>query len=90
MRRHSFVDVLNAISYVIKTGSQWRRLPHDFPHWGIVYHHFRSWSERGWFASLLSLLNEGRRGSQGQDIAAWRAVVDSQSVRSGLSQSERA
>jgi len=25
--------ILNAIFYVLRTGCQWRAMPHDLPHW---------------------------------------------------------
>jgi putative transposase len=36
-------EILDAIFYVVRSGSQWRLLPHDFPPWKTVYHYFRSW-----------------------------------------------
>jgi Putative transposase of IS4/5 family (DUF4096) len=30
-RAHSLREILNAIFYLLKTGCQWRLLPHDFP-----------------------------------------------------------
>jgi putative transposase len=36
-------EVINAISYVNRTGCQWRALPHDFPPWSTVWNYFRTW-----------------------------------------------
>ena len=30
-------EVVNAIFYLLKTGCQWRSLPHDFPRWPVVF-----------------------------------------------------
>jgi len=30
--------VVNAIFYLLRTGCQWRLLPHQFPPWGTVYY----------------------------------------------------
>ena len=35
--------VVNAIFYLLRTGCQWRLLPHQFPPWGTVYYYFRYW-----------------------------------------------
>lgn len=35
--------VVNAIFYRVKTGCQWRTLPHDFPPWGTVAGYYRLW-----------------------------------------------
>ncbi len=40
-RQHELRVLINAILYVLRTGCQWRMLPHDFPPWSTVYHHFR-------------------------------------------------
>src|SRR5215211_5948808 len=36
-------EILDAVFYVLKSGCQWRLLPHDFPRWPTVYHYFRKW-----------------------------------------------
>jgi putative transposase len=42
-RTHDLREILNAVFYVLKSGCQWRVLPHDFPRWPTVYHYFRQW-----------------------------------------------
>ena len=29
--------IVDAIFYLVRTGCQWRMLPHDFPNWATVY-----------------------------------------------------
>lgn len=41
--------------YVLKTGSQWRALPHDFPPYHTVYTYFRQWAAKP-YADQPSLL----------------------------------
>lgn len=89
LRKHSLLDIIDAIAYVARTGCQWSMLPKSFPPWKTVYHHFRSLSELGWFDTMLRLLVKGRRAALGQPPEAEGCVVDSQSVRSGLPQSEK-
>ena len=38
-------DVFCGVLYILKTGSQWRALPHDFPKWRTVHSYFERWSE---------------------------------------------
>lgn len=38
-------DVFNAVLYELRTGAQWRQLPHDFPKWQTVYTYFAMWSK---------------------------------------------
>jgi transposase len=58
--------VVNAIFYLLRTGCQWRLLPHQFPRWGTVYHYFRSSGELwnlGAIASRHLLLTSVLKGS---------------------------
>ncbi len=34
-------EILNAMFYIVRTGCQWRYLPHDFPPWTTVYKQFQ-------------------------------------------------
>jgi len=46
---HSKREMLNAIFYLLRTGCQWRQLPHDLPPWKSVYTQFRRWKLVGLF-----------------------------------------
>lgn len=48
-RSHDLREVYNALRYVVKTGCQWRMLPHDFPDWTVVYQQARRWIDAGAF-----------------------------------------
>ena len=82
-------DIVNAIAYVVKTGCQWNMLPSCYPNWKSVYHHYRSWSDRGWFDALLRRLVGFRRQECGRNEQPTVAVIDSQSVRQNLPHSEK-
>ena len=45
-RTLNLYDIFCAVLYVLKTGCQWRALPHDFPKWSSAYMHFKIWSDR--------------------------------------------
>ena len=38
-------DVFCGLLYGLRTGCQWRQLPHDFPKWRTVHAYFQKWSE---------------------------------------------
>ena len=38
-------DVFCGLLYVLRTGCQWRQLPHDFPKWRTIHSYFQKWSE---------------------------------------------
>jgi transposase len=38
-------DVVCGVLYVLKTGCQWRALPHEYPTCSTTYAYFQKWSE---------------------------------------------
>jgi transposase len=42
-RVHNLRDVLDALRWIVRTGSPWRYLPKDFPPWEMVYQQSRRW-----------------------------------------------
>ncbi len=46
-REHALRDLFDGLRYVVKTGCQWRMVPHDFPPWGAVYQQARRWHRAG-------------------------------------------
>jgi transposase len=51
-RSHDLREVFNGLRYVVKTGCQWRLLPHDFPDWTVVYQQARRWVQAGVFEEM--------------------------------------
>lgn len=74
-------EILNAIFYVLRTGCQWRHLPHDFPPWGSVYLQFWRWKRKGLFQQIHDYVRQGLRQLLGRDIEPSAAIVDSQSIK---------
>ena len=50
--------VLNGILWVMRTGSPWRQLPHEFPSRHVCSRHFREWQQTGVLESVLRALDE--------------------------------
>ena len=44
-REVDLYDVFCGVLYTLKSGSQWRMLPSDFPEWQTVYKYFSIWKE---------------------------------------------
>ena len=44
-RKVDLYDIFRAVLYILKTGSQWRNLPKDFPKWKLVYYYFTVWKK---------------------------------------------
>lgn len=74
-------EILNAIFYVLRTGCQWRHLPHDFPPWNTVYVQFWRWKKRGVFQKVHDYVRQGLRQLLGRQMEASASIVDSQSVK---------
>jgi putative transposase len=74
-------EVLNAIWYIIKTGSQWQNLPHDFPNYNSVYYHYRKWCRDGTWERVNRMLYIEARRAVGRCPHPSAAIMDSQSVK---------
>ena len=88
-REHGYRELLNAIFYVVRTSCQWRNLPHDFAPWSTVYTYFRRWRRQGLWESIHTHLREGVRLEAGRQRQPTAAIIDSQSVKSSETSSER-
>jgi putative transposase len=80
-RTHDLREILNAVFYVLKSGCQWRLLPHDFPRWPTVYWYFRTWRIDGTWERINRAIRERLRVRLKRDPQPSAGVVDSQSVK---------
>jgi transposase len=78
---HARREIVNAILYVLRTGCQWRYLPHDLPAWKTVYTYFRSWRVDGTWQIIHDRLRRKVRRAAGRQPEASAAILDSQSVK---------
>jgi putative transposase len=80
-RKYPLRAVLNAIFYVIRTGCQWRAVPHDLPKWTTAYHYWWVWRKTGLWEHLNTRLREHVRLAGRRDIQPSAGIIDSQSVK---------
>lgn len=78
---HARREIVNAILYVLRTGCQWRALPHDFPPWKTVYTYFRRWRLDGTRERIHDALRRQVRRSAGKQSEPSTAILDSQTVK---------
>lgn len=78
---HERREIVNAILYVLRTGCQWRALPHDLPPWKTVYTYFRVWRLDGTWKSIHDTLRRPVRRSVGKHPEASAGILDSQTVK---------
>lgn len=74
-------ELVNACSYVLRTGCTWRLLPETFPPWQAVYKAFARWVEAGVFEQMQDRLREQWRARMGRSSTSTAAVIDAQSDR---------
>jgi transposase len=60
------------LRWLVRTGAQWRMLPHDLRRWEAVYHQTQRWLRAGCFEAVphdLQLLLRLAAGCKGQPSA---------------------
>jgi len=78
---YSYKSILDAIFYIMRTGSQWRELPPNYPPWQTVYYHYRKLIRSGYWSKLLHHLNQLVRLKENLPKSNI-LIIDSQSVKS--------
>ena len=78
---HQQRELINAMNYVIRTGCQWRDLPHDFPKWQTVYSYYANLKNEGVWQEINTILRQGVRKQAGRDPEPSVVIIDSQSVK---------
>ena len=73
--------LVEAVFYLLRTGCQWRALPHDFPPWTAVFYHYAKWRRRGAWERVNAALRQQHRLAIGRKAQPTAAIIDSQSVR---------
>ena len=74
--------VLDAIFYVLRSGCQWRMIPHDLVPWWTAYRWYRTWAADGTWDAVHDQLRATVRAAAGRDPHPSAAVLDAQSVKS--------
>ena len=82
-------ELINAVLYLVKTGCQWRLLPHDFPPHFTVHSFYRRARLSGLWDRILNRLVEISRVNEGQNPEPSYAIIDSQSVKTTSASYER-
>ena len=49
-------EIVNAVLYRLRTGCQWRSLPHEFPGWNNVAKTYRRWITNGYWERIHDAL----------------------------------
>jgi transposase len=81
-REHPLGDLFNAVRYVVRTGCQWRYLPHDFPPWTAVYQQARRWVQAHVFEDIAHDLRVILRLVLEREPQPSAAVLDGRTLQS--------
>jgi|SRR5262245_8996384 len=82
-------EVVNAILYVVRTGCQWRYLPHDFPPKSTVFEYYSAWRKDGTLQHIHDHLRDLVRRHEVPQRPRRTANIDSQSVDTSSGGAER-
>ena len=81
-REYALRELFNAMRYVVKTGCQWRYLPHDFPPWAAVYQQARRWLEAHVFEDAAHDLREMIRLGMERGPHPTAVIMDGRTLQS--------
>ena len=82
-------EAINGILYRLRTGYQWRLLPHDFPPEGTVRRYFPYFKHTNQFEIINDVLRKKVRVKEKRDEEPSLAIIDSQSVKATRSSGQR-
>ena len=81
-RDYPLREVFNGLRWIVRTGAQWRWIPHDLPPWNVVYQQSRRWIKAGVFESLVHDLRAVLRIAAGRKESPTAAIFDSRTLQS--------
>lgn len=87
--KYPSLNICNALSFILATGTQWRNMPNDFPPWESVYYYFRKWTKDGSIKMLEEFLIKKLRLANNKSEWPTAGVIDAQSVDCPTSGEER-
>ena len=66
-RKTDLREVLNALFYLVRSGCQWRMIPHEFPPWKTCYNYYRAWIDSGLWDEIVVVLRRKVRAAAGRN-----------------------
>jgi putative transposase len=80
-RKTNLREVLNGLFYLVRSGCQWRMLPHEFPPWKTCYNYYRAWIDNATWDEIVVVLRTDVRRQAGRNEEPRVMAIDSQSVK---------
>lgn len=89
-REHDLREVFNGLRWIVRTGAQWRMMPHDLPPWAAVYQQTQRWLRVGVFEAIVADLRAVLRLVEGRHEDPSAAIFDSRTLQSSPESGHRA
>lgn len=89
-RRHSLREVFDSLRFIVRSGMQWRMMPHALPPWDIVSQQTRRWMDAGSFEAIVHDLRTLLRLAAGRAPEPTAAILDSRTLQSTPESGNRA
>ena len=89
-RDYPIRELYNGLCYVVKTGCQWRFVPHDLPPWTAVYQQARRWNDAGVFEAASHDLRVILRLVLEREPHPSATIMDGRTLQSTPESGERA
>jgi|SRR5579863_244376 len=89
-RKYDPREMFNAMRWIVRTGSQWRYMPHDFPPWQAVYQQTQRWFAAGVFDAITQDLRRILRSLVNRQEEPSAAIFDSRTLQSTPESGDRA
>lgn len=82
-------SLVEAVLYIVKTGCQWRLLPHDYPKWSTVKSFYYRAIAKGIWEKVMRPLVKETRINAGRNENPSYVLIDSQSVKTTANANNR-
>ena len=89
-RHHDLREVFDALRWMVRSGSAWRYLPHDFPRWDVVYQQAQRWLRARVFEAMVHDLRLALRLFHERKPTPSAAIYDSRTLSSTPESAARA
>jgi transposase len=89
-REHSLREVFNGLRWIVRSGAEWRLMPHDLPPWYTVYQQTQRWLTAGVFEAIVHDLRRLLREIEERPPEPRAAIFDGRTLQSSPESGARA